>query len=197
MTVNITEAKAFMKDYFEKLYKKLESEAPILLKRPGLPEEMTVEGTKDGDGWSVWKLVPSSVTDNDIASEEEEVGLKFPNLLKAFIGTYHHCFDKFGSNLLDDPFKALDNAFNPQLTANNYLPFAWDKEGYFIRCIDLSADPDGDNCPVVQFDHERLFDMLYDYEDNDGAAPREELEELAEQIADSFEAYLNDFLTEI
>lgn len=192
--MNINRAKEFMRGFFEKLYKKLENEKPILLKRLGLPDEMTVEGTKDGDGWAVWKLIPSTVTDDDIAGEEEGFGLKFPNLLKAFLSTYHHCFDEFGSNMPDDPFEALDNAFNPQLTANNYLPFAWDEEGYFIRCIDLSADSDSDSCPVVQFDHEELLDILYDYEENDETVPREELEELAEQVADSFMDYLNGVL---
>lgn len=193
--MNINEARGFMKEYFEKLYKKLENELPILLKRPGMPEEMTVEGTKDKDGWSVWKLIPSTVTDDDIAQEEEEViGVKFPTLLKAFLSTYHHGFDMLGRNYPDEPFEELDSAFNPQLTANNYLPFAWDEDGYFIRCIDLNADSDGDSCPVVQFDHEELLDMLYDYEENDENVPREELEELAEDIADNFEDYLNKIL---
>lgn len=195
--MNINEAKVFMKEYFEKLYKQLENEKPVLLKRPELPEEMTVEGTKDGDGWSVWKLIPSTVTDEDIANEEEGFGLKFPNLLKAYLSTYHHAFDMLGDNYPDDPFEALDNAFNPQLAKNGYLPFAWDEDGFFIRCIDLNADSDGDCCPVVQFDHEELFDLLYDYEDNGENVPREELEELSEPIADSFEEYLNGFLVEI
>ena len=195
--MNINEAKVFMKEYFEKLYKQLEDKEPILLKRPGLPDEMTVEGTKNGDGWSVWKLIPSTVTDEDIAKEEEGFGLKFPNLLKAYLSTYHHAFDILGDNYPDDPFEALDNAFNPQLAKNGYLPFGWDEEGFFIRCIDLNSDSDGDCCPVVQFDHEELFDLLYDCEDNGENVPREELEELSEQIADSFEEYLNGFLAEI
>lgn len=190
--MNITEAKEFIKQYFEELYKKLENEAPILLKRPDLPREMTVEGTTNSDGWSVWKLIPSTVTDDDIADEEESFGVKFPNLLKVFLSTYHHCFDEFGANMPDDPFEALDNAYNPQLAANKYLPFAWDEEGYFIRCIDLSADSDGDKCPVVQFGHEVLLDMLYDYEDSDEVIPREELEKLAERIADNFKHYLDE-----
>ena len=192
--MNINEAKEFMKGYFEKLYKKLEKDEPILLKLPDLPEEMTVDGTKNSDGWAVWKLIPSTVTDEDIAKEEDGFGVKFPNLLKAFISTYHHGFDKPGRNYPDDPFEALDNAFNPQLAANNYLSFAWDEEGYFIRCIDLNADSDGDRCPVVQFDHEELFDMMYDYEDNGEVVTREELEELADRIADTFEDFLNKIL---
>lgn len=191
--MNIDGAKKFIKEYFEKLYKQLEDKEPILLKRPDLPEEMSVEGTKDGDGWAVWRLIPSTVTDEDIAKEEEGFGVKFPNLLKAFISTYHHAFDMLGDNYPDDPFEGLDNAFNPQLAANNYLPFGWDEDGYFIRCIDLNADSDGDNCPVVQFDHEELFDLLYDYEDNGEDVPKDELSELAEQIADSFKDYLEGF----
>ena len=192
--MNIGEAREFMKEYFEKLYKKLENEKPILLKLPDLPEEMTVEGTTDGDGWAVWKLIPSTVTDEDIANEEEGFGVKFPVLLKAYLSTYHHGFDVLGFNYPGEPFEALDNAFNPHLADNDYLPFAWDEDRYFIRCIDLRANSDGDQCPVVQFDHEELLDMLYEYEDNNEAVPREVLEKLAEQIAPSLKDYLNNIL---
>ena len=95
--MNIYEARGFIKGYFEKLYKKPKEGAPILLKSPGLPDEMTAEGTKDDDGWSVRKLIPSTITD-DIAQEEEVFGVKFPTLLKAFLSTYHHGFDMLGCN---------------------------------------------------------------------------------------------------
>lgn len=191
--MNIGEARDFMREYFEKLYKKYADIDPVLVEMPDLPEEMWADGaTPDDEGWCAWKLIPSMVTADDIAEYEEEYGFKFPNGIKAFLGTYHHCFESpIGKNMPDDPFEALDNAFNPHLVSAMYLPFTWDKDGYFIRCIDMSADEDGDRCPVVQFDHEVLFDCQYDFEDKDEAVPREKLEELAENVADSFCDYLN------
>lgn len=189
--MNTDEARGFMKDFFERLYGKLADTAPILLKLPDLPEEM-LDGAEDDEGWGVWKLIPSTVTDADIAAEEKSVGLKFPNILKAFIGTYHHGFEPpVGRNFPDEPFETLDNAFNPHLAANGYLPFSWDAGGYYILCIDLNANEDGDRCPVVQFGHEELFDMMYDCEDKGEEIPKKRLEELAENVADSFVDFLN------
>lgn len=191
--MDINGAKVFMKDYFEKLYKKLSKEKPIALKRPGLPEDMLADGADPNEEWNTWKLIPSTVTDEDIAEREKEYGLKFPNCIRAFLQTYHHCFgDIVGRNMSDEPFYSLDNAFNPHLAANGYLPFSWDKDGYFIRCIDVSVSDAEEKCPVVQFDHEVLFDMQYEYEDDGEEIPREKLEELAEHISANFYKYLND-----
>lgn len=51
--------------------------------------------------------------------------------------------------------------------------------------------PDEEKCPVVQFPHEELFDLQYEFEDNGKEIPREQLAELAEKIADNFYGYLN------
>ena len=191
--MDINGAKAFMKEYLEKLYKKYTDIDPVLVARPDLPEVMWADGeTPDDEEWCVWKLIPSTVTGDDIAACEKGYGIEFPNCIKAFLGTYHHCFGSpVGENMPEEPFESLDNAYNPHLAANGYLPFTWDKDGYFIRCIDLNANDDGDSCPVVQFDHEVLFDLQYDFEDKGEEIPRERLEELADRIADNFYDYLN------
>ena len=184
-------AKSFMKDYFERLYKKLSEKAPVALQMPDLPEEMLADGADPDEEWNTWKLIPSTVTDEDIAEYEKESELNFPNCIRAFLQTYHHFFDFIGRNMPDEPFEAIDNAFNPHLAANGYFPFAWDEDGYFIRCFDLANMPDEEKCPVVQFDHEVLFDMQYEYEDNDEEIPRNKLEGLADRIADIFYDFLD------
>ncbi len=190
--MNIEEARDFMRDYFERSYKKRIDIDPEYVSMCDLPEEMLADGADPDEEWNVWKLIPSTVTDDDIAEQEKAFGLKFPDIFKAFLSTYHHVFEApIGRNMPDAPFDSLDNAFNPHLTANGYLPFTWDKEGCFIRCIDLNADNDGARCPVVQFDHEELFDMQYEYEDNGKVIPRERLEGLAQTVADNFRDYLN------
>ncbi len=198
--MDINSAKSFMKDYFEKLYKKLSEEAPVALQMCDLPEEMLADGADPGEEWNTWKLIPSTVTDEDIAKYEADHRLNFPNCIRAFLQTYHHCFDFIGRNMPDAPFYGLSSAFDPRLAANGYLPFSWDTEGYFIRCIDLSASgesEDKDKCPVVQFPHEELFDLQYDYEDKNEEISREQLAELAEPVAASFYEYLNSVLDNI
>lgn len=197
--MNINEARNFMKEYFEKLYKKNCDIDPVLVKSPGLPEDMRADGTApDEDGWCMWKLVPSTVTDDDIAKLEEKYGLKFPNTVKAFLTAYHHDFrSPIGQNRIDKPLQGFSNLFNPHLTANNYLPFASDEDGYYIICLDLNADKDGDLCPVVQFDHEVFFDLQYDHEDKGEEIPREKLEELAEDVSANFVEFLNDYFENI
>jgi len=190
--MDINGAKVFMKDYFERLYKKLNDEFPDALQMCDLPEEMLADGADPDEEWNTWKLIPSAVTDEDIAEHETEYGLKFPNCIRAFLQTYHHCFEGIiGRNMPDEPFYSLDSAFNPHLSANGYLPFAWDSDGCFIRCIDLSVGGGEEKCPVVQFPHEELFDMMYEYGDNGREIPKERLEELAEPIADNFYDYLD------
>ncbi len=190
--MDINGAKAFMRDFFERIYKKLSEEAPIALQMCDLPEEMLADGADPSEEWNTWKLIPSAVSDKDIAEYEEEYGFAFPNGVKAFFTVCHHCFDgALGRNMPDEPFEGLDNAYNPHLTANGYLPFAWDKEGYFIRCVDLANMPDEERCPIVQFPHEELFDLQYEFEDEGREIPREQLEKLAEPTAENFYDFLD------
>ena len=196
--MDISSARVFMKECFEKLYTKLSEEAPVALKMCDLPDDMLADGADPAEEWNTWKLIPSAVTDEDIAGYEKEYGLKFPNCVKAFFSTCHHCFcGAVGRNMSDEPLAELDNAFNPHLTANGYLPFAWDVEGYYIRCVDLANMPDEENCPVVQFPHEELFDLQYEFEDNGEEIPGKQLEELAERVSDNFYAYLNSILDSV
>ncbi len=190
--MTIEEARDFMKDYFERLYKKLSGIDPSIVSLCDLPEDMMAEGADPDEEYNVWKLIPSTVTDADIAKKEDEFGIKFPNVLKAFLSTYHHAFEApIGRNMSDAPFFELDNAFDPHLAANGYLPFTWDGDGYYIRCIDLNANGDKDNCPIVEFDHEALFDMQNEYEDKGEEIPKERLAELANPVADNLRDYLN------
>ena len=177
---------AFVKNGMESLYRDLEAMDPIYLKMCGVPEEMRA-GPVDTDGWCKWKLVPSTVTAEDLDRLESEIGCALPSLLRTFLSTYFHYFEdaELGRQTPDKPFSSFDNAWNPVLVRAGYLPFLWDTEGYFIRCIDLTDMPDEDCCPVVQIDHERLFDL-------DEDAGREDLAPLMEPVAASFQAFLSE-----
>lgn len=182
MTQN--EQTAFIRNGFEALYRELERMDPIYLKMSGVPEEMRA-GPVDGDGWCKWKLAPSTVTAQDLDRLESEIGCALPSLLRTFLSTCFHYFEdeELGRQTPDAPFSNFDNAWNPVLVRAGYLPFLWDPDGYFIRCIDLANMPDEDRCPVVQIDHEVLFDL-------DGDAGRETLAPLIEPVAASFQAFL-------
>ena len=126
-------------------------------------------------------------------------------MLRIFLTTYFHYFDGgIGRNPVEDKFEGILNAWNPFLIKNGYLPFAWDEEGYFIRCIDLKNMPDEEKCEVVEIDHEVLFDLeecedmqeeqgvLFDY-----AVDMKrfgELEEKMNPVAKNFFLYLQEML---
>ena len=187
--MNQAEQTAFLKNGLEKLYQEMEQGDSILLKMCDVPEEMQA-GPEDAEGWCKWKLVPSPVTAEALDALEQKTGCAFPSLLRTALSTYCHYFGDTGlwSQPFDAPLDAIQNAWNPTLVRAGYLPFAWDVEGYFIRCIDLANMPDEDQCPVMQIDHEVLFDF-------DEAVERETLQPIMEPVADSFQAFLEDIFS--
>lgn len=181
------EQTAFMKNGLEALYREFEQADPIYLKSCDVPEEMRA-GPLDGDGWCKWKLIPSPVTAEDLDALEKEIGCAFPSLLRTFLSTCCHNFDStdLGRQLPDKPFHAMKVAWNPDLVRAGFLPFGWDADAAFIRCIDLANLPDEDRCPVVQIDHEVLFD---------GDTDREALLPHMEPVAENFQAFLEDIFS--
>ncbi len=187
--MNQAEQTAFIKNGLEKLYQEMEQADSILLKMCDVPEAMQAE-PPDKDGWCKWKLLPSPVTAEDLNKLEQETGCPFPSLLRTALSTYCHYFDDtdLWNQPLDDVFGAVENAWNPTLVRAGYLPFSWDMDGYFIRCIDLANMPDEDRCPVVQIDHEVLFDF-------DEDVGREILQPEMVPVADSFQAFLENIFS--
>ena len=80
------------------------------------------------------------------------------------------------------------------------MPFAWDEDGYYIICCDLSYLPNELSCPIFQIDHEILFDLTDEYEDeyecedeiNDEL--RQNIAANMEQLAPDLCYYLKSFL---
>lgn len=188
MFMNMDECKEFIKECLEKHYNSIDDD--ILLMNSDVPEEMR-DGGVDEDGWSKWRLTPSTVTDKDFETIENEWGVKFPLMLKAYFEVYFHYFDgEIGRVPPNKPFYNLYNAYNPVLIRCGYLPFSWDSEGYFIRCIDLSNMPHEDRCPICQIDHEVLFD--YDEETVTKEDIDEDMVEIEENLKKYFEKVLID-----
>ena len=82
------------------------------------------------------------------------------------------------------------NAWNPILVKYGYLPFTWDREGYYIRCIDLKNMPDDEQCGIYQIDHEVLFSM------DESNVQREDIDENMEYLSQNFFTYLENILNE-
>lgn len=187
MFMNMNECKEFIKSCLEKCYEDADER---LLMMPGVPEEMRA-GEPNEDGWVKWKMIPSTVMESDFEIIENEWGVKFPLMLKAYFKAYFHYFEEnVGRITPKKPFYSLDNAYNPVLLRFGYLPFTWDSEGYFIRCIDLSNMPDEYNCSICQIDHEVLFD--YDQE----AVTKEDIDESMVKIEENLKSYFEKVLIE-
>ncbi len=190
--MNVEETRLYIKNFYESLYDKAKNIAEVLVKVPAEEgsEPMWAEGAVlDEDGWVTWRLLPAQVSEERIQKLEEQIGAKLPQVLKIFITTYFHYFEGgIGRNPVEDKFVGLLNAWNPMLVRNGYLPFAWDKEGYFIRCMDLGNMPDEEKCQIVQIDHEVMFEF------DEETTGRDALAAEMEPVAENFFAYLDALL---
>ena len=155
------EYRQYMKHFFEQYYHKLsQNEINIKLPLDESEKEMWSDDANPKEEWKKWKLVPATISEKEIEDLENEIAVKLPLSLKAFLTVYYHYFeDPIGRNSFSEPFEAIENAWNPILVRYGYLPFTWDKDGYYIRCIKLEQMPDEEKCGIYQIDHELLFNF--------------------------------------
>lgn len=186
------QARQFMKDFFERYYKKLaQEEDGIAIIRPldVADRAMWREDADPKEEWKAWKLIPSVVTEQDIKRLEQSIGVKLPECIQAFLTVYHHYFeDPIGKNPISAPFKGFLNAWNPLLVKFGYLPFTWDDGGFYIRCIDLTNMPNEEQCGVYQIDHEILFSM------DEDTVQKEEIVQNMEYLSQNLFTYLESIL---
>lgn len=184
----------FMKNFFESYYQKLALiDNGIALLRPmnEADKSMWSDNADPKEEWKIWKLIPSIVTNSDIEHLEQKIGSKFPACLKAFLSVYHHYFDApVGCNPVSSPFEAILGAWNPVIIKYGYLPFTWDSDGYYIRCINLKNMPNEEKCGIYQIDHEVLFSMTED------TIQKKEIDENMKYISQNLFTYLNSILSE-
>lgn len=186
------ENREFMKNFFERYYEKCYNKDKILVEGVGIPPEMLEDGADPTKEWNVWKLILSTVTEEDIKQLEKDLNMPLPECVKAFLSVYHHRFETpIGWNDIKYPFYGFKIAYTHQLADNGYLPIAWDGDSIFIRCIDLSNMPNEEKCPVVEIDHELFFDLQYDAESENTLIAKEKLIPLMRTVAVNFYEYLN------
>ncbi|MBQ8569819.1 MAG: SMI1/KNR4 family protein [Oscillospiraceae bacterium] len=192
------ENRKFMKDFFERYYIKRKSLHDLCVSGVAIPDEMLADGADPNKELNIWKLTKSVVTEEDINKIEMKLNIKLPECIKAFFSVYHHRFeDPVGRNDIRNPFYDLERAYTHHLADNGYLPFGWDGESIFIRCIDLSNIPNEEKCPVLEIDHEYFFDLQFAAEDKGILVPKEQLEPLFSKVADNFYEYLNGIYNDV
>ncbi|MDE7274624.1 MAG: hypothetical protein K2N95_16485 [Lachnospiraceae bacterium] len=180
----------YMKNFFEQYYQKLSQDEICVMLPLGEDEKEMWSDDADFDAeWKKWKLVPAAIQDEEIKELEKEIGVELPLSLKAFLTVTHHCFDDpIGRNSVAKHFQGVRNAWTPVLVRCGYLPFAWDKEGYFIRCIRLEKMPEEEKCGIYQIDHEVLFDF------DEDTVTSEEIDQCMNFISENLLTYLDEIL---
>ena len=71
------------------------------------------EDADPDEEWKVWKLIPSTVTDQDIEKLETDIGAKLPRCLRAFLSPFTTTIltaRPVGVNPISAPFEAVRNA---------------------------------------------------------------------------------------
>jgi hypothetical protein len=165
----------------------------------GVPPEMQVGAVND-DGWVEWRLLPSTLSEPDVAAIEREFGVEFPPLFRAYLLARFHLFDQVMSGryqqqvLMTDtpgnrplaPLRELLTAWRPLIEAG-YVPFAQWGDGWGPMCFDARARRADGDCPVVWLDHERVIPL-----GEEACRRRETMQPLAETLYESCREFLLD-----
>lgn len=155
-----------------------------------VPENMLLEARGDEE-WAFWTPLKSTVDETQIAQLERLMKHPLPESYKFFLKQWHFVELMLGgyqveffSNLPAALAATFDNKIKenyPELIARNYLPFA-DLSDYGVACFDANKSYDGNEYPVVTFDHEDGFTEPQWYEHN------------FERMFSEFDSHLDDWI---
>jgi hypothetical protein len=165
----------------------------------GVPPEMQV-GEVNADGWVEWRVLPSTLKHADVSALENEFGVQFPPVFRAYLLARFQLFDQVQSRRYDQqvfmtdtpagkpltPLRELMKAWRP-LNDADFVPFAQWGDGWGPMCFDaVQRRADGD-CPVVWMDHEALVPL-----GPEACRRREAVAPLAQPLYDSCREFLVD-----
>lgn len=140
----------------------------------GVPRDMR-SGPVNADGSVQWHVLPSTLSERDVAAIEGEFGVAFPPLFRAYLLARFHLFDQVQSarygqlifmtavpsgRKLDD-LRSLIRAWRP-LERTGFVPFAQWGDGWGPMCFDVQQRADDGECPIVWMDHEELIPLDLD-----------------------------------
>jgi hypothetical protein len=173
----------------------------------GVPPQMWA-GEVDEDGWVNWRMLPATVSADDVDLLERGLDLVLPVHLRAYLMARSHFFEETHSHryggqqdrrygqLLSlprtpsvNPLAAFRDVHDSWAFLRNggYLPFGDWGDGWGPLCLDLLAEPGRiEDAPVVWFDHEVLT-----FSDST-TRERSALEPLAQPLYESFMSCVED-----
>jgi hypothetical protein len=140
-------------------------------KGAGVPSEMQV-GPVNAEGWVAWRLLPSTLNEADVIVLENEFGVRFPPLFRAYLLARFHLFDQVRSRRYDQqifmtdtpagkplrPLRSLMLSWRPLIDAS-FVPIAQWGDGWGPMCFDSAECGADGECPVVWMDHEALIPL--------------------------------------
>lgn len=161
-------------EYVDKSLLSLKRSDLMFLPHSNMPLEMIDNPINPNNDWIPWKAIPSKVTDQDILELENKIELKYPGLYIDFLKYKHfyeleniaditffkHCVRDWKNYLLDQYFEYWDPE---ELIYKGFIPFA-NYSDWGIVCFDTNRSNSND-CPIVMFDQETLYDQPVAYED--------------------------------
>lgn len=156
-----TEIKKILDEYYEllKVYDKTEIQ---VLDYVEIPEgmftgEVEIDTRYNNVEFRTWKMIPSDVTEEDIAELEKVIGIRLPDPLRAYYTSYYHLWDwerDLSRNSPTAKMEGIYNAYNELMIKFGYLPFTWIQDSW-ICCMKI--DENNQDCGIYWIDHECLF----------------------------------------
>lgn len=153
---------------------------------PDVPAEMR-RGMWQNNDWVGWKLLPSRLTEADVAALEARLPFCLPPLFRAFLVAYFVLDMDFGEFQLpalprDDPLKYVRRfLLRDELWRIGYGPFAGGACGDPV-CFDLQAPTLDGDYPIVVINHDRIVPY-------DNWHHRDRVEPHTKRVANSFREF--------
>lgn len=138
---------------------------PFDVRDGGVPPEM-FDSDVDAEGWVKWKMLPSTLTENDVVEIEKMLPEQFPPLFRAFLTTRFTMDIETPEARL--PALPSDNPLGnlllqlrgwSALLPSGYVAFAEDGNDTGPLCFDFNNRLADGDCPIVVFDHEHLANL--------------------------------------
>jgi len=149
------------KQYVEKSAAWLQQLNLMRLPRVDMPEEMRDPNIQQEDDWTGWRIIPSTVSSQELDELEARIGLTFPPYYHQFLQSYHFC-ELVGMGFCRHPIHKwrqellfLYEAYSGLPLSRGLLPFG--EEPMMDAgpvCFDTRNPMEDGDCPVVFWDHD-------------------------------------------
>ncbi|PHS08056.1 MAG: SMI1/KNR4 family protein [Blastopirellula sp.] len=137
----------------------------------GVPHEM-FDGEVDDEGWVAWKMLPSTLSLDDVTEVEQKFSVQFPPLFRTYLLAGFQLYDQIISSKYEQlifntdvpsieplqPIRTLIESWS-SLTLAGYVPFAQWGDGWGPMCFDIENRHEDGDCSIVWMDHELLIPL--------------------------------------